>query len=1807
MTLGQMQKLTAALFVLFAAACTQPDPVALRAQDVEAIQASSPQTAAGQSATLLSDGRWLFVGGQGDGTNISVLEQKSNEPKAVARLQASRSGHTATVLPDGMVLVLGGTDNLRAPGAELFDPIAQTVKPYGMPAGSARTGHTATLLQDGRLLIAGGRDHGAAATDALLWSPLSGAVEHIAGLEHERQGHLSTLLPSGKVLVRGGQSADGSDVSSAEIFDPAGGRFIRFDEANRAELPHAALADRKPEVSGVALALTAAKTDALPVVLFSKPMKSVTLNSLSVTLVGKTGDVRVSWNAAERGMLLFVHPARQLDPGADYTLFLEDLSDEQGRALPFTSLHFVTPSVLASDLASDPGLPASAGATRVAVAAVPQAVPAAPVDVSRLRWEIAEREGADDELWIPTQKNIQGKWWSTLPKLDGAKPPQAKAGMTALSGRVLRMNGAALAGVTLTAQGRTAKTDNAGFFLLEGLKAGTTKVEIDGTTANRQDTKYGYYAVRVDVAAGVTTALPYTVWMTKLDPEGTVRIPSPTTVETVISSPSIPGLELHLPPGAIIRGRDGKVVTELNVTAIPTNQPPFPLPDLGVPTYFTIQPGGATIEGATPAARGARLFYPNFRKEVPHARGTFWNYDANDRGWFIYGSGSISADATQAIPDPGVVITEFTGAMFNGSGAAPDDAGPLYCDGDGDDGNKNSTSAGAPGSYDCADPVDTYSSQFARRETDLFLPDVMPIRVRRTYRSFDLNQRMFGVGMTLDYDMFLHSENQYQETDLITPTGKKVHFFRTSPGTSWTDAIYTTQTPGKWYASVLSWNGNGWDLRFKDGAVWKFGENAPLQSITDRHGNTLLFTRNGGQSGPISRIDSPNGRWVTFQFDSGNRVIAANDSAGRTVTYAYDAAGQLTSVTNPNNETHGYTWNANHLMAQVKSAKGDVIVTNTYGCTHFMRVIRQTLSDGSFFDLGADPCTVNLIAGGGAGGGGRVVVGPAPTPVPPALPFISEIVDRAGQTRHVEFDEKFRITKDVYPKGTADERVTTFSYDPVTTLISSITDPLARTRAYIYDASGNVTVITYLAGTAAAVTMTYTYNATGDVLTSTDLLERTTILVYDNSGNLVEIHDPLGNTTKMSYDSEGRAATATNALNQIVTVGYEGADFSSITDALGRTTKVFHDAAGQIRSIVNALGQRSVLTYDEAGRLIETDDPMGNSVKFGYDVNGNMISSTDQRGNVTIYAYDAMDRRISRKDALNATEIASYTLWGSLNSFTARNGQIASLVYDTALRPTLIHFGSTVSAPTTYESMISYIYDKGDRLLAAVDSSSGEIDYAYNSFDQVTQETTSLGYVQYDFDSIGRRTQMRASQQAAVSYAYDDLDRLSEIDNAGSAVHFVYDAVNRYASIELRNGITEVFSYDVASQLSAIVYKTATATLGDLLYAYDAGGRVVGFTGSLAKVELPSATIGRTYNANNQISLPGYTYDANGRLISDGVSAFTWNARDQLIQINGAYSAQFAYDAWGRRRRKVVGGDAVQFLYDGPNIIQHLVDGAAPVATDNFLTGAGVDQTFGRGNGPGQVDYLTDHLGNTLALTDAEANLSTEYSYEVYGRASQAGVAGSKDVAFTGREDDGTGLIFMRARYYDSGTGRFLSEDPLGLAGGFANLYIYVGGNPMNAIDPSGMSPAWLFPNAFPPQWYPVLGGVGGGIAGGLTGAAGGTFVIPFFGTIGGAYGGATAGFTAGFGAGLAAEATALAVKKLKGFDEDWKNAEPQPTTCSTEEKPKPVSEGPGPQPAGDAGACIPLCKAITRNPISFASCLATCIAGVVAASIFGG
>jgi RHS repeat-associated protein len=387
-----------------------------------------------------------------------------------------------------------------------------------------------------------------------------------------------------------------------------------------------------------------------------------------------------------------------------------------------------------------------------------------------------------------------------------------------------------------------------------------------------------------------------------------------------------------------------------------------------------------------------------------------------------------------------------------------------------------------------------------------------------------------------------------------------------------------------------------------------------------------------------------------------------------------------------------------------------------------------------------------------------------------------------------------------------------------------------------------------------------------------------------------------------------------------------------------------------------------------------------------------------------------------------------------------------------------------------------------------VDSIAGTIMRTYDGLNRLTSETTPQGSVSYTYDAAGRRTSMTVFGQPTVNYSYDNANRLLQIAQGSSVVSFTYDAAGRRTSLTLPNGVLVEYAYDAASRLTSITYKqNGTTVLGDLTYEYDQNGNRTKIGGSFARTGIPQGVSSTAYNSANHQTTFGdktLTYDNNGNLTSitdsNGTTLYTWNARNQLVGITGpSVNATFLYDAFGRRETKTVNGNTTEFLYDRLNPVQE-TSGATVLA--NILPGLGIDEFLTRTDvTSGLTSYfLTDALGSPVGITDAAGVVQTDYTYEPFGWTTVAGTPNSNSYQYTGRENDGTGLYYYRARYYHPALQRFVSEDPLNLATARLfkqvigssdpvcsalqkdsqrlNLYTYVKNRPLNSLDPTGLT-----------------------------------------------------------------------------------------------------------------------------------------------------
>jgi RHS repeat-associated protein len=1204
---------------------------------------------------------------------------------------------------------------------------------------------------------------------------------------------------------------------------------------------------------------------------------------------------------------------------------------------------------------------------------------------------------------------------------------------TPLVGVTIRMMGVNQTGVSTGCTGSTT-TDGSGNFVLNGLSAscaGGQLIQYDPSTVTSPSPgAFSGVTLSYQLTSGqVTTPGPpgFIVHLPRVDNAETFSVQQNASVDQTFISRSIPGLTITVYANTTLTLANGTSpspfplsVVEIPYDRLPELMPPNPTQD---PVFaMSIEPFNSSSN--QPVA----VSFPNRHNLLPGTGMPLTSLNPTMGIMVNYGTGTVSADGAQVVPDldsahPGhrYGISHFDW-HFPVGGA-----------------NANNPSPSGPTG---GDPIDLASGLQVVTKTDILFGGARgQVAITRTFRGATTNPGPFGIGTNHNYGYLLDTSNLAGGLIyLLMPDGNRFPFVQSG-------AIFVNTTIPSDQGAVISnlscafGNGCGAALRWKNGTIYTFqaltgqGSNTSfLASITDSNGNKTTLARNA--LALITQIIDAVGRSLNLTYDGSRRITSISDPIGRTVQYTYNPQGYLATVTDANSPagvtTYGY--DANNNLKTITNARNIVYLTNTYDSNG--RVTQQQTVDGAVTKFAYTLANPTI-------------------PTSPVL--MTTVTDPLNNQTTYHFNPAGFVLDIMDALG----RKTVFARDSGTNLLLSVTDPLGRTTTFTYDSAGNTTNVTIVGTAQNATTASFTYEPVFNKLASiTDPLRHITSFAYDKAGNLTQITDPVDPPAALAYDGVGELLSATDPLGNVTTLAYDGfGNLVQSKDPLGRTAIGFADAVGRIQSITNPLGQKAQFQYNPRSQVTQITDSLNGQTSLTYDPNGNLLSFTDASGpsHTTNYTYDNMDRLATRKDPLGNTESYQYDPNGNLTQFTDRRGKVITYNYDAVNRRIFAGFGATPGPP--YESTINYSYDAGDRLVQAVDSITGTITRTYDGLDRLTSEVSSRGSVSYSYDAAGRRTSMSVGGQSSITYSFDNANHLTQISQGSANVVIVPDSDGRRQSLTLPNGVKMAYSYDVASQLTGITYTLGSNTLGNLSYAYDLTGQRTTVGGSYARTGTPQAVSPATYNVNNQLTQwkgANLTYDANGNLTSDGTNTYTWNARNQLVAISGGASASFQYDPFGRRVSKTIGG-MTQYLYDGANPVQEI---SGTSASANLLTG-GADEYFQRTDSAGARNFLTDALGSTLALADSSGALQTQYTFEPFGNTSVTGTATANSFVYTGREFDSTGLYFYRARYYNARLQRFISEDPIGFAGG-NNLYAYVGNNPASWTDPLG-----LFPNPF--------------------------------------------------------------------------------------------------------------------------------------------
>lgn len=1682
-------------FLLMLGASVATVPVVQAQTSTEARQTESAHVSAVQTlvtanrsvAVRLQSGQTLVL----DGAQGRVEIQVPDHAPLVFALGGPRYGASAVALPDGRVLIWGGVDSHGnyCPQGYWYSPTNESLRPTVRTGIPLMAGQRMLVLTDGFVMVAGGWQAGAPAPASGQWDVVSRRFEPLStaptfALRAPR------LMNNGSAVFTLNRDSVGQGGSAYASYDPQARMWSLWSptDPRLQDAVTLQVAGTFPASGAVGVA-----PDTNIGVRFSRPVSPATLSGKTLSLLGPGGFVNVEIHLVDEGRLAFLVPASDLYPDSHYTVFVQGVATPHGRAIAFTSFTFTTaaldalagPSTSVSGSAGTfTGVPSSSGLPVVQIQAsasavqasadlaatariLPTTAPPPPVYLATGtdaqakpaamapplgcpaglagRPQLCRAHGAFQHgAWQPGLNNmgnlrLGGRWRINQPlrtpadiaAIAVARAVRAGHGPGGLTGTVRSITGQPVAGVILSIGPHTATTDAQGRFSLSDLPAGRQPLYVDGSTADRPGYRWGQFVVGVQVKSGVNMPLAYTMYLPRILPQDEVSIPSPTTRDMVITQPDMPGLQIRIPAGTVIKDHQGRVVTHLAIIPTPVDRAPFPVP-VNFPVYFVIEPGGAVVQNLNAnAPAGLQIDYPNYIGAKSGAKLNFLNYQPQT-GWKVYGTGRVSSDGKHIVPNSMASTIWAMGAGFSPPINQPPD-------------NSQAKICGS-----CSgDPIDLWSGMLQEAKTDDFIRDIIPISLGRVFHiDSQGSQKAFG-GWRSNYQMWIDAASgvgNYSAITVVLPNGNGLEFNQVTTALNDEYTWTYSGSPSPWDGATLHATVGGSRciddsdcdlLILRDGTQFQFSGSGFLNYICDRFGNAVTLTNSAGL---LSQVTSPSGRYIAFTYNSNNDVASATDSAGRTWTYSYtpttSSSGTtinlLTQVTYPDGTTEKYAYQTDpsqsdwSKLLSITDRNGVTTVTNQYNATG--QVTQQTLADGSAYKFAY---TQNN-----------------------GVPQETDVTDPSGMVRKVVFDPTSGYpTSDTDAAGTSYAQTWTYTRDSVG-LIDSETDPLGRTTNYAYDSVGDITSLTGLAGTPQAVTYTMTYTPDYHQLASiTDPLGHTTSLSY-TSGCLTGITDALGHTTTITCDPSGQPTRITNALGDTTSFAYQGFDLHSITDPLGRTAVFTVDDVGRLVAVRDPAGNVWLRTYDSNDRVVQMTDPSGHQTDMVYDGDGHLTGVTLPNGGSIQYSYDARGWPVKRTDALAQASSWTYNAMGQVLSATDRKNQTTTLTRDLLGRPQLVTFadGSTQQ----------YTFDAGNRLIQLVDSAAGTLTNTYDGLDDLTQQSSPAGAVSYTYDADQRRLTMTAGSQATVSYSYDAAGRLTGVSQGVEQVSMTYDAADRRLSLTLPNGVVTAYSYDAANDLTGLTYTNAGGTsLGTIAYTYNSAGLRSGQSGSLASDNLPTATtVTGTVDLDNRlIGWNGATdsYDADGNLISNGTDTYVWNARNQLVAIQqgGNTVASFNYDPLGRRASADLNGTTTGYLYDGWNAAQETRGGNAT----SILGGLAIDERFARTDVSGRTYFLTDALNSTVGLTDSSGALVEQYSYAPYGAVTASNSSFDNPFQYTGRENDGTGLDFYRARYYAPEMGRFISEDPMGFAGGQSNFYAYSYGNPVDFIDPTGRGP----------------------------------------------------------------------------------------------------------------------------------------------------
>jgi RHS repeat-associated protein len=927
-----------------------------------------------------------------------------------------------------------------------------------------------------------------------------------------------------------------------------------------------------------------------------------------------------------------------------------------------------------------------------------------------------------------------------------------------------------------------------------------------------------------------------------------------------------------------------------------------------------------------------------------------------------------------------------------------------------------------------------------------------------------------------------------------------------------TDTLLTLPAIGQDFPIALSYNSSVWGNNAVPSSVDNAGGSGwgitgfDLRLISNVDGSKTFYGAGG-----LSGVFNPNGSggFVTpaqFRADlatSGTGWKMTDHTSQQSITF--NSHGRATKVTDRNGNDISLTYNGSGYPASITSNRGPsagrtATITTTGGRITGLSQTSGTLSRSitigwtSLGHLGSITDTVSGVTSFSSGGGGdtgQVVVITNPKSATTTLGFTSGKVSSVAQTNPSSHGGAgTSTTRLTYPSSTQ-----TLLADPTTNQSSSVAsvphttytinaddlvtaaqDPNGNSQSQSYVSTNNIASTTPAAPSSGS-TINYTYGA--------------------NSGeSLTQVASPTGATTSAAYTNTGVAAYLP----------------SSSTDSASNTLNYTYDGVGnQLTSAQGTSGPQAVLTYNADGTVATSASPgagTGVNTAYGYNTNhdltsitppsgtslgsrastwdgfGRLATATDGRGNTSTYTYDDADRITKIHSSASGMTDVDYT-YDALNRATLRvdASGTTTYTYDDLNHPTSVvntAGGGTVSysydlagalaTQTTGAGTTTYTYDNTHLLTSMSYPQSGGTNTTYFANDANGRRTDTwlqsnsahtawTAHTQFSYDSAGRVKTVMAENGPATSPTVTMNETLCYA--AGSTppscpTTATADRANIAWLSDSVTGETSKYTYNADNRLSGVTV-TGGGNPRTYTYGYDAAGNRT--SSSVTGTSPTSQTL--TYNAANQITSTGYSYDGAGNLTAWPGHAATYNGfQQQKTTVNGGVTTTYTYA--GANQNELVsqatsGGNTYAYTYgrsDSNGLPQIERIDVSTLTGYIFHDNTGLPVMIQPNSGSTCL-YAYDGIGSPIAVSTSASTTSYALQFDPYGAATRVDGGGSTGtwqenpyMYQGGIQDRATGNIKFGQRWYNTGTGAWTQQDSVNepLSPGTANRYVYAAG-----------------------------------------------------------------------------------------------------------------------------------------------------------------